>query len=130
MENKKWYHSNPHLNTEIKALVKLQIHGLKCRCGRSHVFYKSTDMVGAFLYFFFFRFPSFAPSLAFIPSFFLPSFSFFISPPFSFPFPPFYVFYPIIPFSSSFPLPPLLVTILFLLTVFFSAFLNIPLFTI
>jgi hypothetical protein len=43
----KAYHSNPHLNTEIEALIKLQIHDLNCRSGRPHVYYKSPDRVCA-----------------------------------------------------------------------------------
>jgi hypothetical protein len=43
----KAYHSNPHLNTEIEVLTKLQIHDLNCRSGRPHVYYKSPDRVCA-----------------------------------------------------------------------------------
>jgi hypothetical protein len=39
----KAYHSNPHLNTKIEALKKLQIHDPNCRSGRKHVYYKSPD---------------------------------------------------------------------------------------
>jgi hypothetical protein len=43
----KTYHSNPHLNTEIEALTKLQIHDLNCRSGRPDVYFKSPDRVCA-----------------------------------------------------------------------------------